>query len=147
MDGLLGFGELQLAGDGDLDVADIVQVRGGGGINGGVGGENQRGWGKGMETIVGEKGGLVGGGVNMVVVGKLGDGEPGGPIVVKRGDIGTEDLLDGAVDVLGLAIGFRVMRGGDVEFGAKGGEEGLPEGGGDAGISVRNHNVGQALFG
>jgi hypothetical protein len=141
---LLGFGEFEGGGDGGLDFTEVGEVVGSIRVTTGV---NKEWWGCRVETIVGKEGGLLGGGVDRVVVGKLGDGEPWGPVGVLGGDIGTEDLFDGAVGNLRLAVSLGVMRGGEVEFGAKGREDGLPEIRGDAGVTVRDNDSRDTLFG
>ena len=102
-----------------------------------------------METKVGEEGGLTSGGVDVAVVGKFCNGEPGGPIVVLRGDKGSKNLLDGAVCDLRLAISLRVVGGGEVEGRSEtfGREEGFPEVRSDEGVAVGNNYFGQAVFG
>jgi hypothetical protein len=59
---LLSLGEGQLTSDGELDVADDVEVGGGGGRAGG--GDGEGGGDEGVVSVVGEEGGLVGGGVD-----------------------------------------------------------------------------------
>ena len=102
-----------------------------------------------METKVGEEGSLTSGGVDVAVVGKFCNGEPGGPIVVLRGDKGSKNLLDGAVCDLRLAISLRVVGGGEVEGRSEtfGREEGFPEVRSDEGVAVGNNYFGQAVFG
>ena len=49
--------------------------------------------------------------MDRVVVGELGEGKPCRPIIMLGADVGSKDLLDGAVGDLRLAIGLRVMGG------------------------------------
>lgn len=79
------------------------------------------------------------------VVGELGDWEPGCPVRVQGFDVGTEDLLDGTMSNLRLAIGLWVMGGGEVEGGTEAAEKGLPELCGDACVTVGDDEFGEAL--
>lgn len=140
---LLGLGQVELAGNGGVDVTEILKVVGSvsvGGIDEGRGG----GW---VEAVVGEEGCLVSGRVDVAVISKLSDGQPGSPIIVLGGDVGAKDLLNGAVGDFGLAVSLGVVGGGDVELGAEGFEEGGPEIGGDAGVTVRDYNLGETFLG
>jgi hypothetical protein len=100
-----------------------------------------------VEAVVGEEGCLVSGRVDVAVISKLSDGQPGSPIIVLGGDVGAKDLLNGAVGDFGLAVSLGVVGGGDVELGAEGFEEGGPEIGGDAGVTVRDYNLGETFLG
>jgi hypothetical protein len=89
-----------------------------------------------METIVGIEGGLVGGGMDVIVVGEFCDGKPGGPVIMLRVDICSQNLLNSAVSDLRLAISLRVVGGGEIELGTERGEEGGPKLRGNAGITI-----------
>lgn len=93
--------------DEGMNVAEVLKV---------VGGGCRRGRGEGdvsrcgrVETIVGKERGGGDGGVNRVVVGELGNGQPRRPVIMLWVDIGTQDLFNGAVRALCLPIGLRVM--------------------------------------
>jgi len=62
-----------------------------------------------VEAHESEEGHVIGGGVKAVVMCKLGCGEVAGPVVLTDGSIGSEILLEGLVDMLGLTIGLRVI--------------------------------------
>ena len=66
-----------------------------------------------------------------------------------RGDESAENLLDGAVGDLRLAISLRVVGSGDIQMGSEtlGREEGFPKVRGDEGIAVGDDDFGQAVFG
>ena len=145
--GLLSLSKFQLTGDGGVNIPECVKVFGGGGISGGGIGGDEGGRDSGVESKVGIKWSLLGGGADGVVVGKFGDGEPGGPIIMERVDEGTEDLLDTSVSNLRLSISLRVVGCGHIELRAKGCKKGLPEGGGDARVAVGDNDMRKALFG
>ena len=59
-----------------------------------------------------------------------------------RGDIGSKNLLNGAVDALGVAISLRMIGGGEVECGAQSRSEGSPKITGEARVSIRDDDRG-----
>ena len=79
------------------------------------------------------------------VVGELSYREPGSPIVVEGIHVGAEDLFDGAVGDLSLAVSLRMVSCGEVEGGTEAAEEGLPELGCNPGVAIRNDELGQAF--
>ena len=145
--GIASFGGFDLTVDGGVDVAEAVVDVGGGGVGGrrGILGVVEGGGGERVETIVGEEGSHSSAGVDGIVVGGFGDGEVGCPIVLHGVTESAEDLLDGAVGAFGLAVGLRVVGGGDVERRAKMGPERLPDGGDEAGIAVGDDAGGEAV--
>jgi hypothetical protein len=98
-----------------------------------------------VETVVGVEGRAAGGGVNGVVVSGFGNGEVRGPIIMKRMDVSTKDLLNGTVSTFGLTISLRVIRCRHVEFSTEVSEEGLPEVGGEPWVSVGDNDGGEEM--
>ena len=142
---LLGLGQSQFPGDGELHIADGVKVGSG---RGGRGSRDSKRRGEGgVEAIVSEEGGLVGGRVGGVVVGKLSNRKPGDPISMLRLHVGTQDLLNGPMGAFCLAISLRMVGGGEIQLGAKALEQRLPEIGGEAGVTVRDQDARDATLG
>ena len=130
---LLGFGKLKGRGDGGLDITEVSEIVGSIGVTPGI---NKKGRCSRMETVVGEKRSLVSGGMDRVIVGELSNRKPRGPVGVLGGDICAKDLFNSTVGNFRLAIGLRVVGSGEIQFGAKGGEDSFPEFGGDTGVTV-----------
>lgn len=79
-----------------------------------------------------------------VVVGELGGSEVEVPIVLERRDVVADGSGDNLVGVFCLAVGLWVVGGGHVELGARGEGEGLPEVGGETGVTVGDELCGPA---
>ena len=69
-----------------------------------------------MVTFVREEGGNTSGIVDGVVVGELGDGKEGRPVVLLVRAEGTEDLFEGLVHTFSLSVHLRMISGGEVKF-------------------------------
>jgi len=143
--GLLSLREGKFTGDGELDIPNGVKV--GGRQGGGGGRDSQGGWGGGVETVIGQEGGLVGGGVSGVVVGEFSNRQPCDPIRMLRLHVGAQYLFNGPVGAFRLPICLRVVSRGQIQCGAKAFEKGLPKVRGDAGVAVGDNDVGQTPFG
>lgn len=63
----------------------------------------------GVVAFVCEKWGYAGGGVRGIVVGKFGEGEEVGPVVLLIVDVDSKVLFENLIDVFCLAIGFGVI--------------------------------------
>ena len=67
-------------------------------------------------AFVCEEGRNTGGVVDGIVVGELGDGKKGRPVVLLIGAEGTEDLFKGLVNVFSLSVRLQMISGGEVKL-------------------------------
>ena len=89
-----------------------------------------------MTAIVEVEGGVAGRGLDGVVVGKLGDVKVLVPIGEVGVDVGAQNLFEGAVGALRLAVCLGVEGSGHIEAGADGGHNCLPEAGLETGVTI-----------
>ena len=67
-------------------------------------------------AFVREEGRNAGGVVDGIVVGELGNGKEGRPVVLLIGAEGMEDLFEGLVNTFSLSVRLRVISGGEVKL-------------------------------
>ena len=122
---LSSLGHSEVGGDQLMDRADLLKVVTRGGVGGEGGGDGQGG--VGIVAIVGIEGRDTSGLIDVVIESELGDGKELRPIIMEGVGVGTNDLLDGAVGALGLAISLGMVGSRNVELGAEGVEKRAPK--------------------